>query len=213
MTYHFVDMDQYPRRAHFAHFLTQPNPHLGVTVEVDVTELVSLCRARDWSFYLAMIHLTALAANAVPELRQRIRAGAIVEYDRCDTSHIELLEDGTYCYCTLCHDPSQSLEAYMAEAEARRAKARSGGSIVEDEGVEGLFFLTSLPWLHYTQLTQPTAGAEDSNPRISWGRYEADAHGRLMLPLTLLCHHSLVDGLQLARFYDEVQKRLSGLHM
>ena len=208
MTYREIDLNLDPRKAHFDHFRHLTNPHVGVTVDVDVTELVQACKHNAWSFYLAFIRAAALAANRVPELRRRIRGAGMVEYDWCDTSHIELLEDGTYCYCALHHDPEQSWPAYMHYAENARAKARAGASLEEDEGVEGQLFITTLPWLHYSQFTQPTAGPDDSNPRISWGRYAPDWRGRLMLPVTLLCHHSLVDGLQLAAFYREIESCL-----
>lgn len=209
MTFREIDMSSYPRKAHYDHFRHLPNPHVGVTADVDVTELVRVCKENGWSFYLAFIRVAALAANAVPELRRRLKGEGIVEYDACGTSHVELLEDGTYCYCTLRHDPAQSWADYMACAAAERDRARSGASIEEDEDVDSLLFITSLPWLHYSAFVQPTGGADDCNPRISWGRYAPDHRGRLLLPLTLLCHHSLVDGLQMAAFFRTVDELLS----
>lgn len=205
MTYNEIDISKSPRKAHYDHFRHLPNPHVGVTVDVDVTELARACKERGWSFYLAFIRIAALAANAVPELRRRLKGEGIAEYGSCGTSHIELLEDGTYCYCTLRHDPAQSWPDYMAYAAAERERARSGASIEEDDEVDSLLFITSLPWLHYSAFVQPTAGPDDSNPRISWGRCAPDHQGRLQMPLTILCHHALVDGLQLARFYREVE--------
>lgn len=209
MSFREIDMTTYPRRAHFETFLRYPNPHVGITADVDVTDLVLLCKQKNWSFYLSFIRASALAANAVPELRRRLRGEGIVEYDRCDTSHIELLDDGTYCYCTLRHDSAQSWEDYMVYAVEARQKARAGASIEEDADVDSLLFITALPWLHYSAFVQPTAGPQDCNPRISWGRFAPDYRGRLMLPVTLLCHHSLVDGLQIAAFYQELEKQLS----
>ena len=210
MNYRFIDMEHDPRRAHFEHFRHVPDPHVGLTVDVDVTDLVDLCREKGWSFYLAMIRAAAQAANAVPELRRRIRGDRVVEYDRCDTSHIELLENGSYCYCTLRHDPDRSWDDYMAYARAQRERAIAGASIEEDD-VEGLYFITSIPWLHYRDFSQPNYGPESSNPAISWGKYLPDYRGRLMLPLTLLCHHSLVDGLQIAQFYREIDRQVKGI--
>ncbi len=202
MKYKTIDMSTYPRRAHFDYFRSLQNPMLGVTVDVDVTALRDFCEAEGCSFYLAFMRCAARAANGVPELRQRIREGGIVEYDACGTSHVELREDGTYGYCTLYHD--QSFRDYIVCAEAERARCRAAASIEEDEDVEGLYYITSLPWLKYTQLIQPTAGGDESNPRISWGKYEADFRGRLMMPVTLLAHHALVDGLQVARFFQNL---------
>ena len=200
-----IDLSNSPRRAHFDHFRHMPDPHVGLTVDVDVTDLAERCKREGWSFYLAMIRVAVLAANGVPELRRRIRGEGVVEYDACDSSHIELLEDGTYCYCTLRHDPAQSWADYMAYARAQRERARAGASIEEEDDVEGLYFITSVPWLHYRAFIHPNPGPEASNPSISWGKYQPDYRGRLMLPLTLLVHHSLVDGLQIAHFYREVE--------
>ena len=97
------------------------------------------------------------------------------------------------------------------ETQAERLRCREAASIEEDDGVEGLYFITSLPWLHYTQLIQPTAGGDESNPRISWGKYAADFRGRLMMPVTLLVHHALVDGMHLARFYQALDGEMAAL--
>lgn len=200
-----IDMSTFPRRAHFAHFTSMANPYVGVTVNVDVTPLVRRCQARKESFYLMLIHLTALAADAVPEFRQRIRDGGIVEYDRCPTSHTELLADESYCYCTLRHDmPAEDYDAY---AETMRERARQNASLEEDADVESMYFISCLPWLHYTSFTQPTGG--DSNPRFAWGKYEEDGRGRLLLPYTVLAHHALVDGLHIARFFDQLERIIS----
>lgn len=201
-----IDMSSYPRRAHFDYFRSLQNPYVGVTVNVDVTELVAYCKRRGISFYLTLLHAAALAADCVPALRQRIRDGGIVQYDACGTSHIELLEDGTYCYCTLYHE--QPFGEYIAYAERQRRQCRENPGIEEDADVEGLYFISTLPWLHYTALVQPTAGGDESNPRISWGRFQPDGAGRLQLPVTLLANHALVDGLHLAGFYSDLEKEI-----
>ena len=47
----------------------------------------------------------------------------------------------------------------------------------------------------------------DSNPRITWGKYET--HGQdAILPVSLLAHHGLVDGMHIADFYQQLEKRL-----
>ena len=204
-----IDLSTYPRRQHFEHFLHMAYPYVGLTQMVDVTALRAFCHSHGASFYTAFMHAAALAADGVPELRRRIREGGIVEYDACPTSHTELLSDDTYCYCTLRHH--MPLKEYLRHAEEARRRARANASLDEDDDVESMYFISALPWLHYTQLIQPVAGGEDSNPRISWGRYEADAAGRLMMPVSILAHHALADGLHLARFYENLAQQLRNI--
>ncbi len=198
-----IDLETYPRREHFRNFYGMAYPYVGVTADADVTGLLKLCREKGLSFYLMTLHAAALAADAVSEFRRRIDHGGIIEYDECPTSHTELKPDGTYAYCTLHHH--LPLAEYLRKAEKARAAARESGSIEEDEDVQSMYFISTLPWLHYTALIQPVACGEESNPRIIWGKY-AEKDGRVMLPLTVLVHHALADGLHIARFYEEFDK-------
>lgn len=209
MSYVKLNLEQYPRRQHLEYFSSLQYPYVGVTVNMDVTALLQRCKRENISFYLLFLHAAALAADSVPELRQRLHKGDILQYDQCPTSHIELLDDGTYCYCTLRHH--MPLSSYLRCADVARAKCRARGSIEEDEAVESMYFISTVPWLHYTSLLQPMAGGEDSNPRITWGRFQADSAGRLQMPVTLLAHHGLVDGLHIAQFYDNLKKQVDTL--
>lgn len=202
-----IPLSDYPRRDHFQYFASLPNPYVGVTVNVDVTELVAACKAAKASFYLCFMHAAALAADKVPQFRQRIHPEGIIQYDHCPTSHIELLEDETYCYCTLHHQ--FPLKEYLTKAETARNAARQNASIEEEEDVDSMVFISSLPWLHYTAFVQPTG--KDSNPRISWGKYEEDHRGRLMMPVTVLAHHALVDGIHIARFIQQLELQLTAI--
>ena len=201
-----IDMATYPRREHFNHFVGMAYPYVGVTVAVDVTDLLARCREKGYSFYLMVLHAVALAADEVPEFRRRIEGDGIVEYDTCPTSHTELKPDGTYAYCTLHHH--MPLADYLAKAEAARAAARENGSIEEEDDVQSMYFISTLPWLHYTQLVQPVACGEESNPRITWGKYQPDAAGRMMMPLSVLVHHALADGLHIAKFYEAFDRQV-----
>ena len=204
-----LDMAQFARRAHFQHFFGMAYPYVGVTVETEVTPLLALCRERGYSFYLMMLHAVALAADEIPELRQRIDNGGVVEYEACPTSHTELKADGTYAYCTLHHH--LPLQEYLARAEAARKAARESGSIEEEAEVQSMYFISTLPWLHYTALIQPVCCGEESNPRFTWGKYPTNDQGRVTIPLSVLAHHALADGVHIAAFYEAFDRVMTRL--
>ena len=198
MSSHMLDMRRYERKAHFDYFRSLPYPYVGVTVEQDVTDAFRFSKETGRSFYLTMLHAVALAADGVAELRQRIRGDQIIEYSECPTSHTERTEGAGYCYCTLRHH--MSLPDYFILAEKARLNCASNG-IEEDADVESMYFISTIPWLNYTALIQPVAGGDESNPRITWGRYTETGSGRIIMPVSILAHHALVDGEHLARFY------------
>ena len=205
MAARWIDMAGYARKAHFDYFRSLQYPYLGVTVEQDVTDVYCFSRKTGRSFYLAFIHAAALAADAVPELRQRIHDGQIIEYSECPTSHTERTQGLEYCYCTLHHH--MELSDYFDRAEEARKNCAMNG-ITEDAGVESMYFISTLPWLNYTALIQPVAGGDESNPRITWGRYRETESGRIMMPVSILAHHALVDGEHIAQFYANLEQEI-----
>ena len=78
MNWRTVDMSRESRRDQFAYFQTLSNPYVGVTVQVDVTELAVWCRERGTSFFLAMLYAAVRAANGVPELLHGLAARGIM---------------------------------------------------------------------------------------------------------------------------------------
>ena len=206
MNYHTIDLKTYPRAAHFAYFRDMANPYMGVTAEVDITQFMRLRREAGLPFYLPLIYRAVRAANDVPEFRRRIVDGGIREYDWCDASHTVAKPDGTYAYCAL--DYQKPLREFLPDAIARQEAVCRGGDIGEGEEAISYFFCSSLPWLTYTALVQPTPSPADSNPRLTWGKY-FERDGKTILPFSVLCHHALVDGLHLSRFYEALAERLN----
>lgn len=199
MSYTFLDMDSYKRKNHFEYFNGLGFPYMGTTVNVDVTDFVGAVKQERLPFFLTFCYCISRAANSVPEFRQRIRGGRIIEFDNCKTSHTVAQEDGTYCYCTL--DSRMAFEDYLPYAIRAQEAARMQNSIDEEkEDTDGLLFISTLPWFPYTSLIQPVPMPADSNPRITWGKYFEDS-GKYLMPVSVLCHHGLVDGAHLASFY------------
>ena len=203
-----VDMSQDPRREQFAYFSSLADPYMGVTCQVDITALMERIRREGAPFFLSFTYEILAAANAVPELRRRIEGNGIVEYDRCPVSYTVGLPDGTYCYCQM--EADGPYEAFLTAAAAAQEAAVSQPSIDDGSDPLPLLFISTVPWLHYSALLQPTPEPPDSNPRITWGRYE-ERDGRVLLPVTVLCNHALVDGAQIAAFYEKLDGEISAL--
>lgn len=205
MEYKVIDWERYPRRAHFEYFSAMADPYAGVTAEADVTGLLAACKGAGLPFFLSFLYCAGRAANAVPQLRQRIVDGRPVEFASCDTSHTVLREDGTYSYCRL--NCMQPFEHYLPAARALQAEAKAHGDLDDGEDALGLLFISTLPWIRYTDLRQPVPSPADSNPRITWGKY-AEVNGRTTMPVTLLVNHALVDGAHMGRFFQALEEEL-----
>lgn len=204
MESHDLDMEQYPRRDQFNYFRTLAYPYAGMTVNVDITGLMKHLKSEGLPFYLTALYLAARTANGIPEFRQRIRGDRVIEFDRCIPSYTLALEKGDYCYCAA--DERLPYPDYLKDAGRRQEKARVAKRIQDDEDAEQLFFFSSVPWVSYTAILQPVPIPADSNPRITWGRYFT-SEGRVKLPVSLLVNHALMDGYQMAAFFNGLEAR------
>ena len=201
MNYTFVDMENYPRSAHFSYFTGMAYPYAGITVNVELSDWLAGVREQKAPFFLSFLYAVTNAANEVRELRQRILDGRIVEFERCLSSYTVALPDETYCYCSV--DAGMPYTEFLAYAQKRQRQAAQQASLDDGDEALSLFFVSSLPWLSYPSIVQPTAIPADSNPRITWGKYFTQG-GKTLLPVSLLCHHALVDGVHFAKFFERL---------
>lgn len=201
-----IDMNTYARKAHFDYFRSLAYPYVGVTAEVDITDFRRVTKEKGCNFFHSFLWCAAQAANLIPEMRHRQRGEQIVEYDFCMTSHTVARADETYVYCDL--DADCGYLDFLPYAEAEQEKAKQHGDIVRTpEEEEGLLFISTMTQLSHTALIQPVPMPADSNPRITWGRF-FEREGKLLIPVSLLCNHALVDGRHIALFYQLLEEKL-----
>ena len=200
----YIDMENHPRRSHFEYFGSLAYPYVGFTVNVDVTNPIRFAKTHDGSSFLAILWVAVKAANRIPELRQRIVDGKVVEYDYCNVGHTVALPDKTFCNCYT--ESRMSIEDFLVDAHARQEEAKKHpGFVNPNEDETGLIFTSCVPWLRFTQCIQPAPIPADSNPRIVFGKYFQEGE-RTMMPLHIQCNHALVDGYHLSEFYRIFQE-------
>ena len=74
-----IDMSQSPRAGQFAYFSAMADPWAGATVMVDITDFLSAIREKGLPFFLSFLFAVTRAGNAVPELRRRGTAQALLQ--------------------------------------------------------------------------------------------------------------------------------------
>ena len=200
----FIDLENFPRRSHYEFFKSYAYPYMGITANVDVTGLYDSAKAMGGSPFLAFLWAAATAANSVPEMRQRIIGDRIAQFDHCDTAHTVALPDGTFVNCRT--DCRRSFDEFQTYGKQRQEEAKSRHGFVQPgEDETSLIFVSSTPWITFTQVIQPTPIPADSNVRIVFGKF-FDQNGRKMLPVNIQCNHALVDGLHVGRFFQKFQE-------
>jgi len=201
-----IDVERWPRRAQYELFRSFGFPYLGLTAPVDVAPLRAVLKTKGISFTIGWVHALARAANAVPELRQRLRGERVVEHAMVHPSFTVLTDDGQFSFCCLPYD--EDLDTFSRTAAERIERARRAVSLFMEPDRDDFLFMTAMPWVSFTGFMHPaTLDPGDSVPRFAWGRFEADG-ARTMIPLNIQAHHALVDGIHVGAFFEGVRREI-----
>ncbi len=204
-----IDQEDWPRREHFRVYCGLKFPHVNICAQLDVTELWSGRARAGASPTVALVYAVTRALHRVPELRQRIRDGQVVEHDVVHPQVTVLGNDDLFGLTVLAYEPDF---ASFAPAAARSlAKAKESASLREfPHGPErefvrdDLISITILPWLAFTSFAI-TRDPVESIPLLAIGKVQA-AGDRYLLPLHVNFHHALVDGLHAGRLFKHVEE-------
>lgn len=207
----FINLDTWKRREHFTIYRGFANPFWSICADVDVTQVRQQSReTQGRSFSLAAIYAALAAANEIEAFRLRIRGDKVWLHDRVDISTTILRADETFSFAI--YPSADRFADFETRARAEADTARNGMSLhIPAEDRDDLIYHSTIPWIRFTSFTNAIAHAGDCIPRLVFGRSTEEA-GRWLMPVSVEVHHALVDGLDVARFFEGFERGLAVLH-
>lgn len=204
-----IDLGTWKRRDHCAWFRKYERPFFSVTVEVDVTAAWNASRRpAAASFFLSSLFLMLNAANDVEAFRLRLRPRGVWRHDRVAVGPTIMRPDETFGFVRL--EPASTLREFAARGNEAMASAASRRGLASPKNaMDDIVFHSVLPWLRFTSFTNALPGKNDSIPRIVFGQCVRGG-GRMKMPVSVEVHHALVDGLDVARFFERFAANLDG---
>lgn len=204
----YIDTEGWTRREAFEYFRGFDKPYFNVCVRLDVAALKAAAAASGVGGFSLACHFMALRlANLHEGFRLRLQGGRVRRHAVVCGGTTVLRDDDSFSFAYLDHAPD--FAAFCRQGAAAIAASRSGQAPfdprVDDDAV---IHFTSLPWLHFSSFSHARNwGREDSVPKISFGRADADGP-RLWLPLSVEVHHALMDGLHVGRYVQDFETAL-----
>lgn len=202
-----IDLSTWKRRDHYFLFRKYECPFFSVTIDVDVTRAWKTSRKRGApSFFLTSLFLMLNAANAVEAFRLRLRPRGVWCHDCIAVGPTILRADETFGFARL--EAARTLREFVTNGQTTMAEAAAQTGLREpDNPGDDIVFHSVLPWLRFTSFTNALPGKADSIPRIVFGRCARDGN-RMTMPVAVEVHHALVDGLDVARFFEQFAANL-----
>jgi chloramphenicol O-acetyltransferase type A len=201
-----VDLETWPRRRHFEHYLRTVPCTYSLTAEIDVTAFVAAARATRARAYIAQVWAIATVVNRHEEFRMTLtESGTPAIWTHLDPSFaVFRAERETFMSLSAPYDPEFAVFAASA-AKVIAEHADSEDLFPQGGGPPNTFDISSIPWTDFTGFTLHIRdGWSHLAPIFTLGRY-VERDGRVLLPLSVQVHHAVADGFHTARLVNDLR--------
>lgn len=193
------------RKKHFDFFNGMNHPHLNITANVDVTNLISFLKSNGLPITPSIVYIISKTANAIPQFRWRIRNGKVFEHEVVHPSFtVSTEESDVFSFCTV--EFNDDPKTFLASAVDQINAMQTAPSFEDEEGRDDYLFLSAIPWVSFTSMQHAMHyHPSDSVPRITWGKFFKQ-NGKTLMPLSLQAHHALVDGQHMGSYFMDLEE-------
>lgn len=200
-----VDMETYPRRNLYEHFLTFEIPVATRAIQLDVTALMSFIKNNNYRFSLVLGFILTRATNHVPEMRHRIQDGVLVDFNKIIPSYTILSKDKRVFFSKGVFTDNFN-DDYLENLEINERAAKGLDPNVGSDN-QGQIFITNNPWNSFTSLQFPYSQKVSSIPVFGIGKMYREGE-KIKAPLAIQNHHSLTDGYHIGHFLHILERHL-----
>ena len=202
MAFHLIDIDSWPRKEFYEHFINEVVCSYSLTVNLDITAL------KGERLYPAMIWLLTKTVNEMPEFRTSLTEEGLGIYDSMHPMYTVFNKEnknfsGIWSYFS--EEYVEFLRSYDADA---REFSKSTRYAPKEGTPPNSFNISMAPWTTFTSFN---INVYDEGkfllPIFTMGKhFEQD--GKRLLPLAIQAHHAVCDGYHIGLFVEKLQKHI-----
>ncbi|WP_304085622.1 CatA-like O-acetyltransferase [Methanobrevibacter ruminantium] len=195
----------------FINFLSS---RYSMSARIDVENLWIKSKEQDLSFFVMSLGALMNALNDIPQMRRRIIDGKVIEFESLDA------------VCPIMDKEETVFKEIRIECPQRFYNILKWHDYVVDyqlnvlEGVDKAFDVDTrerdkinianfscIPWVDFDSITNATAAGNAIQPLITWGKVNENYE----MTVSITVSHIFVNGLELAKFYKNVQENFDSL--
>jgi chloramphenicol O-acetyltransferase type A len=204
VTFHLVDLETYPRKAHFEHFLNRVPCTYSATVSIDVTRLRTALKANGLRAYPAQIYLLATAVNRFPEFRMSLDNEHRLGYWEHISPLYTVLSQETKTFSGIWTAYEERFASFYRACIEDIERYGNGAFTPQADQPENLVNISSIPWVDFTSFNLNLSPSDYLLPIFTIGKY-IERDGTTQMPLAIQVHHAVCDGYHLGQFVDHMK--------
>ncbi|MDY2558471.1 MAG: CatA-like O-acetyltransferase [Candidatus Faecousia sp.] len=207
-----IDLQTWPRGQMFYYFSQMAPAGYSMTVQVDVTALRKTLREAGRKFFPAYLWLVTKNLNRQTEFKVAEKDGVLGFYDSLTPLYASFHEnDHTFSlmWTEYTDDFLQFHQAYL-ENQAQFGQNHVVLCQPQTPPPANAYTVSCVPWVSFTHFAVHSYENKPYYfPSVEAGKFFEEA-GRILMPLSITCHHATTDGYHIKCFLDSLQEDING---
>ena len=211
MIFNKLDLENWERRDVFNHFTTIAKSSYSLTVNIDVTKLLSYIKRNNLRFYPTFTWIVTKAINNQLEFKMGFDEKKNLGYYDVIYPAYAVFNEKTKIADSLCTEYTDDFNAFYNKMISDMDSFEKFG--IRSNRHPNTFIVSCVPWLSYSSFT--TNNESDNMflfPMVVWGKY-FEQGDKILMPLTLQIHHAVADGYHCSLFYKDIEDIINTLEM
>ena len=205
-----IDIRTWSRREQFYYFSKMAPTGYSLTVKLDITKMKEVLDSAGMRFFPAYLWLVTKTLNRQQEFRIAEKDGQVGFYDHLTPLYATFHEDD-HTFSLMWTAYSEDFRTFHDGYLRNQEQFGKNHGILAQAGVlppPNAYTVSCVPWISFDHFAVHSYENKPYYfPSVEAGRF-TEENGRLMLPLSITCHHATTDGWHVSRFLKELQDNM-----
>lgn len=202
-----IDLQSWPRGQMFYYFSKMAPTGYSMTVNVDVTALRKTLKDARLKFFPAYLWLVTKNLNRQTEFKVAEKDGVLGYYDKLTPLYASFHED-EHIFSLMWTEYNESfLEFYRAYVDNQERFGDVHGVLCQTQTPPpaNAYTVSCIPWVSFEHFAIHSYENKPYYfPSVEAGKF-FERDGRMLMPLSMTCHHATTDGYHIDRFLNELK--------
>lgn len=208
-----IDLKTWPRGQMFYYFSKMAPTGYSITVKVDVTHMRNTLKQASKKFFPAYLWLVTKNLNDQTEFKVAEYEGQLGYFDTLTPLYAAFHEDDKTFSLMWTEFDDDFLEFYNSYIENSRKFGDNHGVLTQPQTPPppNAYTVSCLPWVSFEHFAVHSYENKPYYfPSVEAGKY-FEENGKILMPLSLTCHHAATDGYHVNKFLEALQKDMDSI--
>ncbi|MGN0674777.1 MAG: CatA-like O-acetyltransferase, partial [Oscillospiraceae bacterium] len=209
-----IDLKSWPRGQMFYYFSKMAPTGYSLTVNLDVSALKAVTEKRNIKFFPSYLWLVTKNLNKQIEFKVAEQDGTLGYFDVLTPLYASFHDDDkTFSLMWTEYDDDFNV-FYRNYLENQRRFSENHGILCQQlTPPPNAYTVSCLPWVSFTHFAVHSYENKPYYfPSVEAGKIFSDGE-KLMMPLSITCHHASTDGYHISIFLDDLQNDMNNFNI